>query len=49
MEGDLEATYKSCWRIRVPRLNVLAAVGLDADDENSEDDLWYLEHLEFDS
>jgi hypothetical protein len=47
MEGDLDASYKSCWRIRVPQLNALAAVGFDDDDENSEDDLWYLKHLEF--
>ncbi|KAH8651941.1 hypothetical protein BGZ60DRAFT_549610 [Tricladium varicosporioides] len=49
MEGDLDATYMSYWRIRVPRLNALAAVGFHDDDENFEDDLWYLKHLEFDS
>jgi hypothetical protein len=49
MEGDLDASYKSCRRIKVLQLDVLAAVGFDDDDENSEDDLWYLQHLEFES
>jgi hypothetical protein len=49
MKGDLDASYKSCRQINVLQLDVLAAVGFDDDDENSEDDLWYLQHLEFES